>query len=132
MQEPAATSDRAEPLTVQTEGVLDENVTASPDDAVALRAGAATPRVWLAGWANVMVCAAFTTGAITVKLPEAGTAAAKLLLPGWFATMVQVPAASKVSAVLFTVHTEVVPDVKVTAKPEDAVAARAGGTPPIV
>lgn len=41
LQEPAATSVSTVPLTVQTDGVVDANVTARPDVEVALRAGAA-------------------------------------------------------------------------------------------
>lgn len=49
------------------------------------------------------------------------------MLPDCEALMVQVPAVTSVTVVPLTVHTEGVTETNCTAKPEPAVAARAGG-----
>lgn len=55
-----------------------------------------------------------------------------MLLPGWLASMVQVPAPNSVSVVPLTVQTLAVADVNDTARPEVAVAIRAAGAVPSV
>jgi hypothetical protein len=56
VQIPALTSVRSAPLTVQTVGVNELKLTARLEDAVALRAGGCTGRVWLEMALNVTVC----------------------------------------------------------------------------
>jgi hypothetical protein len=55
-----------------------------------------------------------------------------LVLPAWEALIVQVPAATRVTVEPDTVHTAVVADAKVTAKPEEAVALGVNGAAPSV
>ncbi len=54
-----------------------------------------------------------------------------MLLPAWLAWMVQVPVAMNVAVVPETVQTPVVVEVKVTAKPELAVAESVSGVPTV-
>jgi hypothetical protein len=76
-----------------------------------------------------MVGAPGTTAA-TVKDCATVDAAAYAPLPDWSASMVQVPAVTKVSAPpLVIVHTPVVLELKVTARPELAVAVNVGDVP---
>ena len=75
VQVPGATSAMLVPLTLQTPGVVDANVTVKPDDAVADKAGCVTPTVWLLKAANVMVWAVSGTAA-TLKVLDTPTAAA--------------------------------------------------------
>lgn len=77
-QVPVATRVSAVPLTVQMVGVVDAKLTASPELLVALKAGAATPMVWLAGAAKVMTwaCGAATGAAATVTVLTTSVAAA--------------------------------------------------------
>ena len=69
---PAPTSVSAVPLTLHTLGVVDSNVTARPEVAVAIRAAGAVPSVWLPGEMKEMVW----VPAATVKEFETGAAAA--------------------------------------------------------
>lgn len=55
VQLPTPTNVRVVPLTVQTPGVVEVNVTAKPELALALKAAGATPKVCPAGAANVML-----------------------------------------------------------------------------
>jgi hypothetical protein len=68
---------------------------------------------------------------LTVKLCCTCGAAAKEVLPAWFALIVQVPAIRNVAVVFETVQTLVVADVNATAKPEVAVAVSVSGVPTI-
>lgn len=130
-QVPAATSVSVLPLTVQTAGVSEMNDTGRPELAVAVNASGATPSDWSPGDANTSVCAA--TGIVPMaKLWLTGVAAAKLALPGWVATTVQVPAATSVSVVPLVVQTPGVDDERLTGKPELAVATNAPGALPSV
>ena len=61
MQVPPATSVTVEPLTVQTEVVSEEKVTASAEEAVALTAKGAAPNVLLASAPKVIVWLALAT-----------------------------------------------------------------------
>ena len=61
-----------------------------------------------------------------------GVAAVKLALPAWLAVMLQVPAATSVTVLPLTVQTLAVFDVKLTARPELAVATSAGAAVPRV
>ncbi len=54
-----------------------------------------------------------------------------MLLPAWFASMVQVPEAMKLATVPETVQMLCVVEVKVTAKPELAVATSVSGVPTV-
>ena len=127
VQVPAETSVSVVPLTVHTEGVLEVNCTLRPDVAVAESAGGATPMVCVAGAVKLMVCAP-----ITKKDFGCVGAAAKVLLPGCEAVMMQVPGATRVSVLPLTVHTDDVLEVNCTAKPEVAVAESAEGVLPKV
>jgi hypothetical protein len=125
-QLPAPTRVSVEPLVLQTSGVVDANETTRPDVDVATRAAGAVPSVWLPGDGKLMVC---TPGA-TVNVRETVVAAAKLLLPAWTASTVQVPAPISVNALPLTVHTLVVVETNDTVRPELAVATRAGAAAP--
>jgi hypothetical protein len=70
--------------------------------------------------------------ALTVKLCATGGAGAYVPFPAWLASMVHVPAETRVTAVPETVQTPVVAEVKVTASPEVAVATSAGTAVPMV
>ncbi len=95
-----------------------EYATASPDDAVAAVAGAGWSNRTPASAGNVMVWLA----AVTVKPCATWGAAFQLALPAWSASIVQVPAATMWTVVPDTVQTGAVAEVKVTARPEEAVA----------
>jgi hypothetical protein len=116
-QEPAATPVTVLPLTVQIDAVVEVKVTASAELAVALSVpvpptvtAGAVPKVivWLAG-VIAMVCV--TCGA-----------AAKFVLPAWFAATTQDPAETPVTVLPLTVQIVAVVEVKVTARAELAVA----------
>ena len=53
---PPVTSVIAVPETVHMEALFEENATASPEVAVALRAGGVVPRVWVVRGPKVIVC----------------------------------------------------------------------------
>jgi hypothetical protein len=129
-QVPTATSVSVVPATVHTPGVVDAKVTVKPEVALALSAAGAVPRVWLPGDVKVMLCA--SGAAKTVKLRETLGAAAKVLLPTWLASTLQVPAATSVKVLPLTVQTPVVVDVNTTVRPEVELATRAGGAVPKV
>ena len=69
-------------------------------------------------------------GAVTVKVRVTGAAAAYTELQGWLAVIEQVPTATMVMMLPDTVHTEVVVEVKLTVRPELAVALIANGPTP--
>jgi hypothetical protein len=115
---PVATNVTDEPATVHTAGVVEEKVTASPDDAVALTVTGDCANVLFASVPNVIVCAAW----LTVKFCCTDGAGLYVPLPAWSACTVHVPAASNVTDEPATVHTAGVVDEKVTASPDDAVA----------
>lgn len=131
VQVPADASVSVVPLTVHTGSVLDVSVTARPELELATKAGGAVPSVWSPGLLKLMVCAV-SGAASTEKLRDTSTAAAKMALPGWRASIVQVPKVSSVSVVPLTVHTAGVVDVKDTTRPEVAVATSAGAGVPSV
>ena len=54
-----------------------------------------------------------------------------MLLPAWFAAMVQLPGAMNVAVVPETVQTEVVVELKATTRPELAVAESVSGVPTV-
>jgi hypothetical protein len=128
VQVPAPASVSAVPLTVHTLNVVDANDTGRPDDAVATNAPAATPKVWLAGCAKVMVCVAGET----LNVFDTFAAAAYVASPAWLATTVQLPAPANVKVVPLTVHTLGVVEAKATVRPEVDVADRAAGAVPSV
>ena len=131
MQVPTATSVSVVPLTVQVLGVVDAKLTAKPELAVAASAGGAVPSVWLPGDVKVMVCAINGAAAI-VKTRDTVAAAAKLLLPAWLASTMQVPTATSVSVVPLTVQVLGVVDARLTARPELALADSGAGAVPRV
>ena len=68
--------------------------------------------------------------ALTVKVCVTVAAAFHAALPAWSASMVQVPALTKVSAPAeVIVHTPVVDELKLTVSPESEVAPRVGVVP---
>ena len=131
LQVPTAAKDSVLPLAVQTPGVVDAKLTPRPELALADSGGAAMPSVWLPGEANVMVCA-INGAAATVNELVTGAAAATPALPLWLAVMLHVPAATSVTVLPLTVQTPAVFDAKLTARPEVAVATKAGGAVPKV
>jgi len=80
---------------------------------------------------KVIVCSVSGAAAI-VKTRETVVAAVKLLFPACLASMMQVPTATRFSALPLTVQVLGVVEAKLTAKPELAVAIRAGGAVPRV
>ena len=72
--------------------------------------------------------------AIAITLNERDTlaAAAKVLLPAWLASMLQVPAATSVSVVPLTVQTPGVVDTSETVRPDVELATSALGVSPKV
>ena len=116
------------PLTPQTPGVFEVNTTGRLELALATRAVGVVPKVWLPGEAKVIVCEA----APTLKVLDTTGAAAKLVLPGWLASTVQLPVLASNSVVPETVQTAGVLDTRDTARPEVALATRAGGVLPRV
>ena len=130
-QVPTATRLTVAPLTVQTDGELDAKLTAKPDEAVATSAGTGVPRIWLAGAVKLMVCA-YGAGGATAKATVTGVAAEKVALPAWLAVMPQAPKVSSVSVLPLTVQTLGMVEAKPTARPELALADKAGGSEPKV
>ena len=130
MQVPAPIKVKADPLTVQTDGVNEAKLTGRPELAVADSAAADVPRAWAPGDAKVMVCA--SNPPATSKLCGQSPAARKLASPAWRATTVQVPAATRVRVVPLTVQTAGVLDSKVTTSPDVALATSATGAAPRV
>ena len=114
------------PLTVQMPVVVEANDTARPELAVA-ESVSGVPTVCVPGFANVMVCDL----PFTEKLCETGVAAAYVLLPACVAWIVHVPEAMNVAVVPLTVHTLVVCEAKLTARPELAVAESVSGVPTV-
>ena len=112
------------PETVQTEGVVLDSTTVRPAFVVAEIVG-----VDVSGCdkmePNDIVWLPFTI------LKDCATCVAGLYvtLPAWLALIVQVPTETGVTVVPLTVHTEVVPLVKATASPEDALALTVIGVP---
>ena len=98
-------------------------MTARPDEALAAGVGAAWSSRTPVSAGKVMVWLPLPM----VKLCWTCGAAFQLVSPPWFALIVQRPTVAKVTEIPATVQTEVVADVKVTAKPDEAVALRASG-----
>ena len=71
LQVPPVTIVTVLPLTVHTAVVVDENVIANPDDAVALTANAGLPYVLPESAPKVIVCAAFATAKVWLTLAAA-------------------------------------------------------------
>ena len=61
----------------------------------------------------------------TANVTDTGAAAAYTPLPAWLAVMVHEPAATSVSVLPLTVQILVVVDVKLTARPDEALAVKA-------
>ena len=131
VQVPAATSVSVLPLTVQMPVVVDAKLTARLELALAINAAGVVPRVWLPGELKVMVCAV-SGAATTWKVCDTVGAPRYALLPAWLALMEQLPTATSVSVLPLTVQTLGVVEAKLTASPELAVAASAGGVVPSV
>jgi hypothetical protein len=128
VQAPTATSVTVAPDTVHTPVVVDEKLTTSPDDALALTVNGALPNAWLERAPKLMVW----VPAVTWKLWLTGTAAAQLVFPPCVAWMAQLPAATSVTVAPDTVHTPVVVDEKLTASPDDALALTPNGALPSI
>jgi hypothetical protein len=131
MQVPAVTklvmkTVAGEPLTVQTPVVCEAKLTARPELAEAQSVSSA-PAVWVPGVLNVIVWGS----GFTVKLWDTGVAAAQEPLPACKAWIMQVPAVANVAVVPLTVHTLVVCEAKLTARPELAVANSVSAVPTV-
>ena len=87
--------------------------------------------VWVPGDTKVMDCA-ISGAAKTVNEFDIGVAAENTPLPPWVAVTVHVPTATSVSVVPLTVQTLCVAELKLTTKPELALAARGAGAVPRV
>ena len=80
---------------------------------------------------EVVVIVSEPPAAFTVKLWVTGVAAGYVALPACVAWMVQAPAAINVAVVPLTVHTPVVCELKLTGRPELAVATSINGVPTV-
>jgi hypothetical protein len=87
---------------------------------------------------KVIVCDVVPVMKLTMKLWVTGGAGAKVALPAWLAVIEQFPAATIVTIVTVeldtvdTVQTAVVVELKVTSRPEEAVALMVNGATPNV
>ncbi len=106
-QVPTATSVTCAPSTVQTSGVCEAWVTGSSDDAAALSCTGRASRVVSGSAGNTMVWARRSTS----KLRCTSSAAVHDPSPACAAATVQVPGATRSSAVPLTVHTSAGPAV---------------------
>jgi hypothetical protein len=106
------------PATVHTDDVVDENVTASPDDAVALIVTGDWVMAVFEIAGNVIVW--FALAIVNVCCTDG--AALYVALPAWSAWIVHVPVVSSVTDVPLALHTDGVVDENVTASPDVAVA----------
>ena len=104
-----------------------ENVTGSPDDAVAVTVIDA-PTATSGSVPNVIVWSTL----VTVNDCTTGGAALNTALPAWSACTVHVPPVSNVTSVPATVHTAGVVVVSVTGRADDAVAVTANGVCAVV
>ena len=119
-QEPPLRIVAVLPETVQMVGVFEAKVTGSPEVAVALSVICAEGLyVMLGSGLKVIVCEPGTT----LKVRVTAGAAAKLVLPAWFAVIEHAPRFRIVTALPATVHTVGVEVVKATSRPEVEVAA---------
>src|ERR1035438_6110141 len=123
---PTATSVTVVPETVHTFVVWELKLTVRPEEAVALTVNGAAPNARFESAPKVMVWLA----CVTWKVWFTGVAAAQLVLPACVAWIVQVPAATSVTVVPETPHTFVVCELKLTVKPEEAVALTVNGAEP--
>ena len=123
---PAATSATEAPETVQTAGVVEAKLTASPELAVALTVNAALFTCRLLRAAKLIVCAA----GFTAKLRLTVGAGPNIPFPAWLAVIEHVPPPTMVTTPPETAQTLDVVEVKLTAKPELAVALIVNGAAP--
>ena len=112
--------------TVQTEAVVEANLTASVEVEVALIVTGDALRARLPSGPKLIVWAALAT----LKLCVTFGAAPKPAFPGWLAVMEQVPAPTMVTVEPDTVQTAEVVDAKLTGRLEDAVAVSVIGAAP--
>src|SRR4051812_36707990 len=103
-------------LSVTVQLPLAENVTAKPEDDVALTVKSGSPKVLIGSSPNLMVCTAWPM----VKFCSTLGAAAKMSLPGCKAVMKQMPAPVMCTVAPFNV--QLPSALKLTGNPEDAVA----------
>jgi hypothetical protein len=125
---PTATKPKLLPLTVHTVGVVDTRLTVKPELAEATSAAGGVPNVALAGALKLMLCGA--SAATTEKDCETGAAAAKLMLPGWLAVKLQVPADTSTRVLPVALHTLGVVDAITTGKADVALANNGAGAVP--
>lgn len=107
---------------------VDENETASPELAVAVRLNGASPNVLAAKAAKVIVCPAI----LTVSVCCTSAAARKLLFPLWLAVMVVAPAFKIVTVLPLMDATVASLLAYETASPEVEVAVKLNGASPNV
>ena len=130
---PAVTVVSTFTATVHTVWVVLARTTGRPELALAVNVGV-SPTVRGPGRSKVIVCPAGMTPEIgaTVNVLVTVTAALYVALPAWFALRLQVPGASSISVLPLTLQTAGVSVVIVTARPELAVATKAGVAEPMV
>jgi len=126
VQRPVATSVTVVPETVQTGGVVEVKLTVSPEVAVALTVNGAEPKGRFGSAPKTTVW----LSCVTRKLWLTGTAVAQFALPPCLAWTVQRPVTTNVTVVPDTVQTGGVYEVKLTARPEVAVALTVNGGVP--
>jgi hypothetical protein len=100
------------------ESVVEVKVTVSPDVAEAVRFTGVVEYTTSAGLVNAIVCVA----AATLKLLVTEGAAVQFASPGWSAAIEQVPTVTSVTEVPVTVQMAGVVELKLTVRPEVAVA----------
>src|ERR1039457_1046801 len=127
VQMPAETSVTVAPDTVQTDVGCELKLTGKPELALALTANGAVPKTWFERAPKVMV---WLPPGVTWKPWFTGVAAAQLGLPACVAWIVQVPTETSVTVAPDTVQTDVVCELKLTGKPELALALTANGAVP--
>lgn len=131
VQLPTAKEVNTFPVTVHTDGVVLAKATGRPELALAV-SDIVAPTVCGPGEAKVIVCAVITgPGLVTLNVRLTIGAAAKIVLPDWFAVTMQLPTLKDVNTVPVTVHTVGVVLAKTTGRPELALALSDAVTPTI-
>ena len=135
VQVPGPTKVATLPATVQTLLVRETKLTGRPELAEAMMTNGEVPRVLPLSGGNVIVWEPAPPpepAGLTTKDWLTDGAAAKLAFPACEAAMVQVPEFTRVTVFPVTVHTLRVRELKLTGRPELAVALIANGEVPSV
>jgi NADPH-dependent 7-cyano-7-deazaguanine reductase QueF-like protein len=126
VQVPTATKVTVDPDIVQIVEVCELKLTGKPEVAVAATANGAAPNATFESVPKLIVWGAF----VTLKLSLTGVAAEYEVFPTWVAWIVQVPTATNVTVDPDIVQIVEVCELKLTGRPEVAVALTANGAEP--